>query len=83
MPEHGTAGQGIAVHGLLLLIALFALSPLVWMLSVSFMAPGEASTVPPPLLPAQATLHNYRELFALEGLWRYIANSVLLASAST
>lgn len=78
-----TLGQGIAVHGLLLLIALFALSPLVWMLSVSFMAPGEASTVPPPLLPAEPTLQNYRALFALQGLWRTIANSVLLAGAST
>lgn len=82
-PGDGSPAQGIAVHGLLLLIALFALSPLVWMLSVSFMAPGEASTVPPPLWPAEPTLQNYRTLFALQGLWRTIANSVLLASAAT
>ncbi len=29
-----------------------SLFPLLWMLSVSFMQPGEASTFPPPLLPA-------------------------------
>jgi hypothetical protein len=40
------------------------LFPLVWMVSASFMAPGEASHFPPPLLPAEPTLHNYRELFA-------------------
>ncbi|WP_326543746.1 carbohydrate ABC transporter permease [Pseudorhodoferax sp.] len=75
--------EGVAVNGLLALIALFALSPLVWMLSVSFMASGEASTIPPPLLPAQPTLQNYRELFAVAGLWRYIGNSALLATLCT
>src|SRR6266850_1014575 len=33
------------------------------MLSASLMAPGPASAYPPPLLPARATLANYRELF--------------------
>jgi len=47
------------------------------------MAPGEASTYPPPLLPAQPTLANYRELFAHAGMARYLANSVILAIAVT
>lgn len=81
--QSGFSRQSVAVNGLLLLIAVFALSPLVWMLSVSFMATGEASSVPPPLWPAEPTLKNYRELFELEGLWRYIGNSALLATVST
>src|SRR5262249_1275462 len=56
---NGSRAQTIAVHALLVVLALFALFPLAWMLSVSFMAPGEASTLPPPLLPKSATLANY------------------------
>jgi multiple sugar transport system permease protein len=75
--------QTAAVHALLVALALFALFPLVWMLSVSFMAPGEASTLPPPLLPKSATFANYRELFERAGMGRYLTNSLLVASAIT
>ena len=43
----------IAVNALLAVLAAFALFPLLWMVSVSFMQPGEASTLPPPLLRAR------------------------------
>ena len=59
------------------------LFPLLWMLSVSFMQPGAASTYPPPLLPAHATLANYHELFERAGMGRYLVNSLLIASAIT
>ena len=75
--------QAFAVNALLVVLALFALSPLLWMLSVSFMQPGEASTLPPPLLPKSATLANYRELFLRAGMGRYLANSLIVASAIT
>ena len=71
------------VNGLLIGIAVVSLAPLLWMLSVSFMAAGEASSFPPPLLPAHATLANYRELFERAGMGRYFFNSTLLASAVT
>jgi multiple sugar transport system permease protein len=71
------------VNGLLIGIATVSVAPLLWMLSVSFMAAGEASTFPPPLLPAHATLANYRELFERAGMGRYFFNSTLLASAVT
>jgi multiple sugar transport system permease protein len=71
------------VNGALLGAAVVAVFPLLWMLSVSLMAPGEASTFPPPLVPARATLGNYRELFAHAGIGRYLANSVFLTAAVT
>ena len=71
------------VNGLLLGLAVFALFPLLWMLSVSLMAPGEASVTPPPLLPAHVSINNYLELFATRGLGRYLANSVLIATLAT
>jgi multiple sugar transport system permease protein len=72
-----------AVNGALLGLAAITVSPLVWMLAVSFMTPGEASTYPPPLVPRDPTLANYRELFAHAGMARYLLNSVLLAVAVT
>ena len=73
----------IAINSALAVAAALALFPLVWMLSVSFMTPGEASAFPPPLLPQEPTLANYRELFAREGIGRYFFNSLLLASCAT
>ncbi len=65
------------------LIAALVLLPLAWMVSVSFMAPGEAAQFPPPLVPATPTLENYRALFASYGVGRYLANSVLVSSLAT
>ena len=67
----------------LLALAAFALLPLLWMLSVSFMPRGEASHFPPPFLPSAATLANYRELFASTGMGRNFLNSLLVSSAIT
>ena len=71
------------VNGLLAGFALLSLFPLLWMLSVSFMPAGAASTLPPPLLPAAPTLANYRAVFAHSGMVRALLNSLILASAVT
>jgi multiple sugar transport system permease protein len=71
------------VNGLLAGLACVALFPLAWMLSVSFMQPGAASSLPPPLLPAHPTLDNYRKLFAYAGMGRYLANSLAVSTAIT
>ncbi|WP_313916017.1 carbohydrate ABC transporter permease [Tahibacter sp.] len=78
-----STGAAIAVNGALTLLALFALAPLAWMLSVSFMAPGEAAAFPPPLLPQQPSLANYVQLFARDRMGGYLLNSLLLATAVT
>jgi multiple sugar transport system permease protein len=71
------------VNGLLVGLVAVSLFPLLWMLSVSLMPAGAASALPPPLLPDAPTLDNYRELFARAGMLRYLANSLLLATAVT
>ena len=73
----------IQVNGLLLVLALLSLVPLLWMFSVSFMPRGEASQFPPPFLPTDAGLDNYRELFRTTGIGRNFANSLLVSSAIT
>jgi len=75
--------QKAVVNGLLIGGAFITLFPLLWMLSVSFMQRGEASTFPPPLLPAHATMANYHELFERAGMGRYLFNSLLIAAATT
>jgi multiple sugar transport system permease protein len=73
----------VIVNGLLIGLTFVSLFPLLWMLSVSFMAAGEASTLPPPLLPNAPTFANYRELFERGGMLRYFTNSLLLATSVT
>lgn len=73
----------LAVNGLLAAAAAFALFPPAWMASVSLMAPGEAAAFPPPLWPSAPTLANYQELFARQGMGRYLLNSLILATSAT
>src|SRR4029079_9169116 len=60
-----------------------SLFPLLWMLSVSLMPAGAASTLPAPLLPPAFTLDNYRTLVANIGMVRYVFNSLAIAVLAT
>jgi multiple sugar transport system permease protein len=71
------------INGALVAAALVAVFPLLWMISVSLMDPGEASATPPPLIPRSPTLASYRELFTRVDLGRNLINSVGLAIAAT
>ncbi|MBW8304363.1 MAG: carbohydrate ABC transporter permease [Brevundimonas sp.] len=64
-------------------VALLVMFPLLWMLSVSFMATGEAAAFPPPLWPKTWTLEHYRDLFVTQGMGRYLWNSFALATLAT
>jgi len=72
-----------ALTGFAALVALLVLMPIIWMVSVSFMAPGEAATFPPPLFPSDPTLENYRTLFSSYGIGRYLINSMVVSSLAT
>ena len=73
----------IGVYTLLIVGAVLAVFPLLWMVSASFMAAGEASTYPPHIIPHHATLDNYRSLFTRLALGRSLANSALIATVVT
>ncbi|MBM4200915.1 MAG: carbohydrate ABC transporter permease, partial [Gammaproteobacteria bacterium] len=53
------------------------------MVSVSLMSPQEATELPPHLIPRAPTLAHYRTLWQRLELPRYLANSVLVAVATT
>jgi multiple sugar transport system permease protein len=75
--------QSVLLHVGLLVFGAMSLLPLLWMLSASFMATGEASTFPPPLLPHRPTLVHYADLFGRLALGRYALNSALVAVVTT
>ncbi|TRO95766.1 carbohydrate ABC transporter permease [Glycocaulis profundi] len=79
----GRASNPLVVNGALIGLALVALFPLFWMISVSLMQPGEAADVPPPLLPSDPTFENYLRLFGQTGMGRYFLNSLVLAVSAT
>lgn len=73
----------LALHAILVAAAVLALGPLLWMVAASLMPAGEASAVPPRLLPSAPTLEHYRALFTRLDLARSLFNSALLAVAAT
>jgi multiple sugar transport system permease protein len=73
----------VILYTLLILGAIIALFPMLWMISASFMPTGEASTYPPHLIPSRVTFSHYRELFTRLNLGRYLVNSTLIAVVVT
>jgi multiple sugar transport system permease protein len=73
----------VVLYVLLIVGALIALLPMLWMLSASFMPTGEASTYPPHLLPSRITFAHYAELFTRLNLGRYLLNSTFIAVTVT
>jgi multiple sugar transport system permease protein len=75
--------QAGVVNAALVGAALLTALPLLWMVSASLMPAGEATAVPPRLLPSAPTFEHYRTLFTRLHLSRHLLNSVFLASAVT
>jgi multiple sugar transport system permease protein len=73
----------VLINGSLMGLTALSLLPLLWMLSVSFMLPGAAGNLPPPLLPAPATVENYLRLFVYARMGRYLVNSFAVAVGVT
>ncbi|HLK11126.1 MAG TPA: carbohydrate ABC transporter permease [Candidatus Binatia bacterium] len=73
----------VALHAALAALATLTLVPLLWMVSASFMASGEASVLPLHLLPRAPTLAQYRTLFTRLEIGRCLLNSAGIALAVT
>src|SRR5438477_1604666 len=77
------AAEAVLLHAALVAGAVLTLVPLLWMVSASLMPAGEATAVPPRLLPSAVTLAHYRALFTRLDLARAVLNSAGLAAAVT
>lgn len=73
----------ILLYALLLIGAVMALLPMVWMVSASLMPSGEASTYPPRFFPSRVTFDHYVDLFTRLNLGRYLLNSAFVAVVVT
>ncbi|HEX6809480.1 MAG TPA: carbohydrate ABC transporter permease [Gemmatimonadaceae bacterium] len=69
----------LALHAALILGALVALFPLLWMVSASFMQTGMANQYPPHLLPRHPTFAHYREIFTRLSMGRFVLNSAFIS----
>lgn len=75
--------QSILLHMALAIGGVLTLVPLFWMVSASFMTSGEATTFPPHIVPQNATLSQYRELFVRLDIGRAFFSSALVATLVT
>ena len=73
----------VMLYALLIIGAVMALLPMVWMVSASLMPAGEASTYPPKFFPSRLTLEHYTNLFTRLDLGRYLFNSAFVAVVVT
>jgi multiple sugar transport system permease protein len=73
----------IALHAALVLGALVALFPLLWMVAASFMPTGMANQYPPHLVPSHPTFAHYRAIFTRLSMGRFVLNSAIIAFAVT
>jgi multiple sugar transport system permease protein len=83
MSAVGRRASTVTLHVVLVIAALLTVAPLLWMISASFMRPGEANHFPPPLVPARPTLEQYRILFTRLDVARYFLNSAFLSLSVT
>lgn len=84
----GKLVKTIGLYTLLALMALVVAFPLLIALSYSFMQERDISSYPPPIVPVNPTLDNFREIFdrALRPssplpIFNYLFNSFLVATA--
>ncbi|MEP6509248.1 MAG: carbohydrate ABC transporter permease [Gemmatimonadales bacterium] len=73
----------VGLYFLLVLGAVLAMLPMVWMVSASLMPTGEASTYPPRFFPSSITLDHYKDLFVRLDLGRNLLNSAFVSFVVT
>ena len=75
--------QSLFLHTALIAAAAVTLVPLLWMVSVSLMPAGEATTFPPAFLPPHWTVENFFEVQSRSNYFMHFFNSIVIAVGST
>jgi multiple sugar transport system permease protein len=73
----------LLAYAVLLLAALFALLPFVWMLSTSLKPASEVLSPSPVFIPSKITLDSYSAIADAFPLWRILFNSGVVAVITT
>lgn len=66
----------VAAHAVLILLAVMALVPVLWMISSSLKAPTEIFVTPIRWIPSTPRWSNYPDAFAKAPLWLYFWNTM-------
>jgi multiple sugar transport system permease protein len=72
----------IIVIGLLVVASIIVLLPIVWTFSTSLRLPKDSFVLPPQWLPTDWQWQNYTKVFEIVPFGRYIANSLMVATAT-
>lgn len=75
--------RSLLLHAALIAGGAITLFPLFWMLSASLMSNGEATTLPPHLVPHAPTFAQYRQLFVRLDIGRAFFSSFVIAATVT
>ena len=68
---------------LLVVVIVFALGPIVWMLSTCFKPETQIMTLDIEWLPRTATIENYAAVFERHDILRWMLNSIIVSSSAT
>ena len=82
MLQRTTTAQKVLYYAMLVLLAVVILFPIYYMIIVSLKTPKDIYRTP-SLLPTNATLQNYIDLFTKQDFLLNIRNSLIVAGAST
>ena len=63
------------------LVAIIFLTPILWMLSASFMQRTDITASPTNILPPSWRVENYTEIFTLFNFGRFLLNSILVTAS--
>ena len=83
MLELATLRSKIGFYGLSVALLLFAVLPLIWLLSTSVKPLGEAFSITPSLIPRHFTLEHYYSAFSRYNVGTYFKNSIIVAVLTT
>lgn len=73
----------VIIYILLGLVAVYFLSPFIYMFFTTFKTEAEAIAFPPKLFPAEWNFGNYAEAWKSQPFGKYFLNSVLVTVGTT
>lgn len=72
-------GLLVLVYGVAVVASVFALIPILWMISTALKGDNAVLSVPPELVPKAPAFSNFHQATTLIPFWRYLRNSLVVA----
>ena len=75
--------EKVLIYIVLIITAIFILTPFIWILLTALKSPEEVFANPPVIVPSKLQWQNFIEVFKLKNFSRYFLNSVVITIAIT